>query len=198
MPRRLLWRLELALVTLVAFAAGAGVAWEVRNYTSTWASAVESAPLRNYGVVWEGKLTRSGMPKIFSQDDGAWSWLRRRGVRSVVTFRTENDVDYGKYGFERVLRLPMREKPPSDDQAEEFLKFIQDPANQPVHIHCTAGRDRTGMMAALVRYSIDGWPMERALVEARLYRDDEDLSSWRVEWLRQWAARHSAGSFRRQ
>src|SRR2546425_12339464 len=71
----------------------------------------------------------------------------------------------------RVLRIPISGNPPadppSDQQAEEFLRVIQDPNNAPVHMHCNAGRDRTAMMAALARYSIDGWPMEKALEEAR-------------------------------
>src|SRR2546422_1763721 len=129
--------------------------------------------LRHYGVVWEKRLTRSGMPKNAS----GWKWLRSQGVKSIVTFRIENDVDYSKYGFERVLRIPISGNPPadppSDQQAEEFLRIIQDPNNAPVHMHCNAGRDRTAMMAALARYSIDGWPMEKALEEARSYRHGE-------------------------
>jgi protein tyrosine/serine phosphatase len=105
-------------------------------------------------------------------------------------------VDYKKFGFEQVLKIPMRSDPPSDLQAEEFLRFIQDPNHQPVHIHCTAGRSRTGMMAALARYSIDGWPMEKALAEARAYRGGEDLAAIRVAWLKDWAAKHQPGSYR--
>lgn len=58
--------------------------------------------LRHYGVVWEKQLTRSGMPR----NNSGWKWLRSQGVKSIVTFRIENDVDYNKYGFERVLRIP--------------------------------------------------------------------------------------------
>src|SRR3989454_3190636 len=103
------------------------------------------ARLRNYGVVWDKRLTRSEMPK----SDSGWKWLRSRGVKSIVTFRMENDVDYAKYGFVRVLRIPISDNPPadppSDQQAEQFLRFIQDPNNAPVHMHCEAGRDRTRM-----------------------------------------------------
>ncbi len=154
------------------------------------------APLRNYGVVWDKRLTRSEMPK----SDSGWKWLRSRGVKSIVTFRMENDVDYAKYGFVRVLRIPISDNPPadppSDQQAKEFLRFIQDPNNAPVHMHCEAGRDRTGMMAALARYSIDGWPMEKALEEAGSYRHGEDLPPKRVAWLYNWASKHKPGSYR--
>ena len=152
--------------------------------------------LRHWGVVWERRLTRSGIPK----DDLAWQWLRGQGVRSIVTFRMQNDTDYGRFGFERVLRLPISGNPPADppraEQAEAFLRFIQDPKNVPVHIHCNSGRDRTGMMAALARYSIDGWPMEKAIEEARSYRHGEDLPPKRMAWLYKWARQHKPGSHR--
>jgi|SRR5439155_12177137 len=122
--------------------------------------------LPNYGVIWEGRLTRSGQP---GNEEG-WRWLQKQGVRSVVSFRTEEDTDHTALGFARVLWLPMAHKLPTDDQAEEFLAFVRDPRNWPVHIHCKEGRARTTVMAALVRYAIDGWPLDRALAEARIYR----------------------------
>ena len=152
--------------------------------------------LRHYGVVWETRLTRSGMPKSST----GWKWLRSQGVKSIVTFRTENDIDYSKYGFERVLRIPMSGNPPADpptdQQAKEFLRFIRDPNNAPIHMHCNAGRDRTGLMAALARYSIDGWPLEKTLEEVRSYRHDEDLPQKRMAWLHNWASKHKPGSYR--
>jgi hypothetical protein len=153
-------------------------------------TSTEQAAPRNYGVIWEHKLTRSGLP-----DENSWLWLRSQGVKSVVTFIPDSKVDYGKYGFS-VLRIPMHSEPPTEQQAEQFLRFVQDPKNQPVHIHCVAGQSRTGLMAALTRYAIDGWPLDRALEETRRYRQGRDLSNERVNWLREWAAKHPAGSFR--
>ncbi|MBI2876645.1 MAG: tyrosine-protein phosphatase [Candidatus Tectomicrobia bacterium] len=153
------------------------------------------ASLRNYAVVWEDKLTRSGI----SRDKAGWQWLWDQGVKSIVTLREENDVDYSQFGFEQVLRIPLGDKPPdlpSDEQAERFLRFIQDPPNQPVHVHCGKGKDRTGMMIALARYSVDGWPMDQALAEARVYRGGKDLLAVQAKWLNRWAARHPPGSYR--
>ena len=151
-------------------------------------------PMRNFGVVWENKLTRSGLPTSKS----GWEWLRQtRGVNSIVTFRPQNDVDYKKYGFNRVYRIPLSgTQVPTDEQVDTFLRFVQDPANWPVHIHCAAGRNRTGMMAVLVRYGIDGWPLDRALAESQNYRDGENLPEKRLSWLKSVAAKHSPGSYR--
>jgi uncharacterized membrane protein len=152
-----------------------------------------NGPLKRFGVVWPHQLTRSGLPR----SDQGWSWLRKQGVRSIVTFRTEDDIDYRKFGFERVVHVPLSGSVmPTEETAIAYLKFIQDPANQPVHIHCSAGKDRTGMMAALARYSVDGWTLTKALDEARQYRDSKDLSARRVAWLRAWAKVHPPGSFK--
>ena len=152
-----------------------------------------NGPLKRFGVIWPHDLTRSGLPR----DDQGWVWLRQQGVRSIVTFRTENDVDYGRFGFEHILRIPLSGSVmPTEEQAVTFLKFIQEPTNQPVHIHCSAGKDRTGMMAALVRYSIDGWPLNRALEEARQYRGGKQLSERRIAWLRDFAQQHPRGTLK--
>jgi len=154
------------------------------------AAARQAVP--NYGVVWENRLTRSGQPR----SEEGWRWLRRQGVKSVVNFRAEEDTDMG-LGFERVLWLPFTSRTlPTDDHAEEFLAFVRDRRNWPVHMHCKNGRGRTGVMAALVRYAIDGWPLERALAEARTYRRGEDLEPHYVAWLRRWVAHHEPASHR--
>lgn len=147
----------------------------------------------NFGVVWEHKLTRSGLP----DSDSGWVWLHSQGVHSIVTFLEEHDVDYAGFGFANVLQIPLSSDTyPTEGQAQRFLAFIQDPARQPVHIHCKAGRDRTGMMAALARYAVDSWPLTDALTEARRYRGGKDLEAARIGWLRAWAAKHPPGSAR--
>lgn len=152
-------------------------------------------PVPRFGIVWQGKLTRSGKPK---REDG-WKWLRTQGVNTIVNFRARNNVDYKGYGFGNVLWIPMDNgRLPTEAEAEAYLAWIQDPANQPVNIQCAEGKDRTGMMAALARYAIDGWSMDKALNEAGLYRRGEPLADERISWLRDWVTRHPPSSHRRK
>ena len=44
---------------------------------------------------------------------------------------------------------------PTPDQIVEFLRIVNDPANQPVFVHCWGGRHRTGVMTAIYRMTSD-------------------------------------------
>ena len=160
----------------------------------TGAPRGEAPPsIPSYGVIWEERLTRSGAPR----DEAGWTWLRTHGVRSVVNFRflPEDKEASERARFEHYLSLPFKGKePPTEAEAETFLAFVRDPQHWPVHIHCKEGRYRTGLMAALVRYAIDGWSIDDALAEARRYTRGKDLYARGVDWLRRWAADHEPGS----
>jgi len=188
------WRAVGAIVLMIGAMALPLLEWSpaatATEVPGSNAARYESIP--SYGVIWEGRLTRSGQPS-----DEGWTWLRRQGVRSLVDFRGEDGIADQGVRFRYTLWVPFtKETPPTDDEAEEFLTFVRDRSHWPIHMHCKSGRDRTGLMAALVRYAIDGWPLERALAEARTYRDGEDLAPLYVAWLRRWAADHPRGSHR--
>ena len=51
--------------------------------------------------------------------DLGWEWLHKQGVKSVVTFRPEHDVNYGQFGLQ-VMRLPMEEDPPANNRRRNF------------------------------------------------------------------------------
>jgi protein tyrosine/serine phosphatase len=45
------------------------------------------------------------------------------------------------------------------------LSVMTDPANQPVFVHCSRGKDRAGMVAAVYRMEVDGWSEAEAEAE---------------------------------
>ena len=59
---------------------------------------------------------------------------------------------------------------------ELVLSIINDPANQPVFIHCQHGADRTGVVIAVYRLSHDGWTSRRARDEAKRF----GLKPWQL------------------
>lgn len=164
-------------------------------HPSPLSGPIENPRIMNFGVVEQGIVYRSAQPTEANYD-----WLLSNGFKSVVSFRREKGDDRDHVlglGFRNYLWLNIEdERDPTDEHAERFLDFVTDSQNWPILIHCKVGLGRTGTMAALIRYAIDGWSMEEALEEARLYRNGFDLAPSQLEWLTRWAANHPPASHR--
>jgi len=162
---------------------------------SPFSGPIASPPIENYGVVEQGILYRSAQPS-----KGQYRWLLSQGFKSIVSFRREtgNQADQVlSSGFENYLWISIEDETnPSDEQATQFLAFVTDSSHWPILIHCKVGLGRTGTLAALVRYAVDGWSMDEAIREAKLYRGGVDLVPSQTDWLLDWEARHAPGSYR--
>lgn len=151
----------------------------------------------SFAMPVSGVLSRSGQPLI-----SEFVWLKSQGWKSVINLRTDGERgevgDDAKIpGFSDLgltyLHLPLVDgRPPKPGQAEEFLSFVTNPANQPVHMHCRGGIGRTGTMTALYRYAVQGWPMELATQESRAFRGGVSLPQ--ATWLHEWAKTHAPRS----
>jgi tyrosine-protein phosphatase SIW14 len=64
---------------------------------------------------------------------------------------------------------------PTLAQLTQFMKIVNDPANQPVYVHCVGGRHRTGVMTAAFRMAHDGWTADRAFNEMKQYKFGADF-----------------------
>ena len=64
---------------------------------------------------------------------------------------------------------------PTAEQIATFLALVNDGQNQPVYVHCTGGRHRTGVMTAIYRMSGEGWTAERAFQEMKQYKFGADI-----------------------
>jgi tyrosine-protein phosphatase SIW14 len=126
--------------------------------------------IKNFGCVNE-TLYRGAQPKERDFAD-----LAAMGVKTVI--------DLQKGGMEReqalveaqgmkFYRIGMSDKgQPAPEQVELFLKVVNDPANQPVFVHCAGGRHRTGAMNAIYRMTHDGWTADQAFQEMKQYDFD--------------------------
>jgi len=102
--------------------------------------------------------------------------LAALGVRTVIDLR---DFD-GKVEESLVRRAGMNfyqiplttTRPPSEAAIAQFLKLVNDPANQPIYVHCQNGRHRTGVMTAIYRMTHDDWDADHAYEEMQRYKFD--------------------------
>lgn len=128
-----------------------------------------------------GKLTPAALTKVVREHDiktivdfGAWPEGSRADQREAATAEA--------LGVDRV-RLPGLS---GDSTGEingyvEALRIMNDPARQPVLVHCGAGTERTGCVVALYRMFEEGWTLEDAYAEA----DDKGHSPDRNPHLRE-------------
>jgi protein tyrosine/serine phosphatase len=100
--------------------------------------------------------------------------LAALGVKTVIDLQTDFDRDEPRLveaAGMRYERIPMTaSRAPSPEDVERFLRLVNDPANQPVYVHCAAGRHRTGAMTAVYRMTKDGWTADQAYAEMKAYK----------------------------
>lgn len=76
----------------------------------------------------------------------------------------------------RFVAMPMNVHiPPTPQQIRTFLTLVDDPANQPVFVHCVGGRHRTGVMTAVYRMVHDGISGPAAFKEMKQFRYGPDF-----------------------
>lgn len=94
--------------------------------------------------------------------------LKKMGIKTVISLRAvHSDRSLLAGTGLRYVRIECVAWHPEDEDIAAALKIIQDPANQPVFIHCQHGSDRTGFAVAAYRIVEEGWPAERAEAEMR-------------------------------
>jgi protein tyrosine/serine phosphatase len=109
-----------------------------------------------------------------SQPDGRdYADLAALGVKTVIDLQRdglENERQLVESAGMKFYRIPMTtRKAPTSDELATFLKLVNDPANQPVYVHCAGGRHRTGVMTAVYRMTHDGWTSDQAFKEVKRY-----------------------------
>lgn len=124
-----------------------------------------------------GSLFRGGQPK-----PGGFELLSQLGIKTVVNLRDDDDreareeFDVEQAGL-RYFNVPLKRLGrPNDREIEEVLYVINNPNNQPVFVHCAHGADRTGVVIAVYRITIDGWTGDQAKAEAKRY----GLKPWQL------------------
>jgi tyrosine-protein phosphatase SIW14 len=102
------------------------------------------------------------------------------GIKTVINL-TSHDAEpdeeamVAKAGM-RYVQIPMTtQKAPTSQQIAQFMGIVNDPASQPVYIHCVGGKHRTGVLTAIYRMTNDGWTADQAFKEMKQYKFGADF-----------------------
>lgn len=130
------------------------------------AQQAELPPIRNFVRVNEQFCT-GAQPRLEHL-----AKLKEEGVKAIINLRqpsehrAEEEQAKAKELGLKYFNIPVEYANPKEEQATEFLKITDDPANRPVFIHCTAAI-RVGAFWMIRRVLRDGWTVEAAEEEAK-------------------------------
>ena len=145
----------------------------VTSSASTAAAGRVSVGIDNFGEI-NSTYFRGAQPEGADYAD-----LAKVGIKTVVDLQADFEAgeqqSVEKAGM-KFYRIPMTtRKAPTTDQIASFLKLVNDPANQPVYVHCAGGRHRTGVMTAIYRMTKDSWTSEQAFKEMKQFKFGADF-----------------------
>ena len=110
-----------------------------------------------------------------AQPDGRdYKDLAAVGVKTVIDLtRDGRDNEQGmvEQAGMTFFRIPLTTSDrPSEAAVTTFLSLVNDPARQPVYVHCQGGQHRTGVMTAVYRMTKYNWTEEKAYDEMKQYK----------------------------
>lgn len=148
------------------------------------------APKR-FHVVEAGTLYRSGS---LSPTDIHWVF-RRHHIRTIVDLGaySPDSVEERReraaaqaLGIRRYRFALEGDSTGNPNAYVEVLRIMNDPASQPVLVHCGAGTERTGYAVYMYRTLAQGWSPEDALAETRRIGQNPLRNPWFMVMLVDW------------
>jgi len=99
--------------------------------------------------------------------------LKKLGYKAIINLRqaTENGANVeaeaaaAKEAGVTFVHLPLNGQSPDPAVVDRFLVAVQEPANQPLFVHCGVG-NRAAALWMVKRMVVDGWDAEKAGTEA--------------------------------
>ena len=162
----------LGALLLGAPAAAKGRTSEARSTTGV--VDVSRIQIDNFGRV-DPMYSRGAQPEGHDYAD-----LAALGVKTIINLTSDdaepNEQAMAAQAGMTYYQIPMStHEPPTTAQLAQFLKIVDDPASQPVYVHCVGGRHRTGVMTAAYRMTQDGWTADQAFKEMKQYKFGADF-----------------------
>ena len=164
--------------SIAAVAAAISLALPVAAYAGgpSNAPAVSGATVRigNFGRI-DAHYYRGSQPEGRDYAD-----LAAIGVKTIINLTSDDAQPNEKALTEQAgmsyVQIPMTmHRAPTQAQLAEFFRVVDDPARQPVFVHCVGGKHRTGVMTAAYRIAEDHWTADQAFKEMKDYHFGMDF-----------------------
>ncbi len=122
----------------------------------------------NFGRV-DAHYYRGAQPKGRDYSD-----LAAIGVKTIINLTSDdaqpNEKALAEQAGMRYVQIPMTmHRAPTQLQLAQFFQVVEDPAQQPVYVHCVGGKHRTGVMTAAYRMVEGHWTADQAFKEMKDY-----------------------------
>jgi tyrosine-protein phosphatase SIW14 len=131
-------------------------------------AALANITIDNFGQV-NARYYRGEQPEGHDYAD-----LAALGIKTIIDLQADgvndDEAESAQAAGMRFYRIPMTTRvAPTTEQLARFLQIVNDPAQQPVYVHCKGGRHRTGVMTAVFRMENEGWTADQAFREMKQY-----------------------------
>jgi len=164
----------------VAFVSAAALAAPAIAQTTTPIASGNAIPVASRNTASLSRIRIGNFGKINdnyyrgAQPKGSdYTDLAALGVKTVIDLQENGpskEAGYVKAAGMNFYRIGMNTgRAPTEAQIAQFFEIVNNPANQPVFVHCAGGRHRTGTMTALYRMTYDGWNAQQAYSEMVQY-----------------------------
>jgi tyrosine-protein phosphatase SIW14 len=128
------------------------------------------------GRSWAQPVNSPGLPNLYKVSDNLYRGaqptkegfknLKQLGIKTVINLREfhsdKSQILDSNFIYVSIDTATWDIK---DNEVSRFLQTVRDKDKQPVFVHCKYGSDRTGLMCAVYRISVEGWSKQQAIDE---------------------------------
>ena len=123
--------------------------------------------LPHFQTVRDGVLYRSGQPRGLGLE-----LVKLHGIRTLINLRSpdsDGTPEEKAFAAEKGLHFYNfsigSSRAEIDETVKRFLAIVNDKSQWPILVHCSRGKERSGVLSAIYRIEYDRWSNEKALEE---------------------------------
>ena len=167
-------RRHLAGLIITAAIAVPAYAKDDKSASATVSAAASAIRIDNFGRI-NDHYFRGAQPTAQDLAD-----LAKLGVKTTIDLTSgdggSNEERLAEAAGLKFFKIAMNTRVvPTAEQIATFLRIVNDPANQPVYVHCVGGKHRTGVMTAIYRMTQESWAPDRAFQEMKSFKFGADF-----------------------